>query len=284
MRPTTIRIRPAEIVVVLPCYNEARRLDFEAVENFLRNSSNVMLLLVDDGSTDDTPLLLEKIRRRAPAQVCTLRLNSNRGKAEAVRQGVITALRRQPAVVGYWDADLSTPLEMIPRLAEIFQTRPQVQLVMGSRVAMLGRKIRRSPVRHLCGRTFATAASLALRLPVYDSQCGAKLIRVTPHTAELFAIPFRSRWIFDVELLARIMHFEGFGQESRGSESLFYEHPLESWHDVAGSRLRPFDFIAAAGELLGIYWRYTRGGALSEARATAPIKLHRADDDGRMAA
>ena len=284
MRPTTIKIRPVEIVVVLPCYNEARRLDMEAVESFLRNSSDVTLLFVDDGSTDDTPLLLERIRQRAPAQVCTLRLNANRGKAEAVRRGFVAALRRQPAIVGYWDADLSTPLEMIPRLAEALRTRPNVQLAMGSRVAMLGRQIRRNPWRHLAGRAFATAASMVLRLPVYDSQCGAKLIRVTPYTAELFSRPFQSRWIFDVELLARIATHTGLGSESPCAEALFYEHPLESWHDVAGSHLRVGDFFAAVGELLTIYRHYMRRGSHPDASPTHSIKLHHADDDRRMAA
>ena len=171
-------------------------------------------MFVDDGSTDDTPLVLERLRQRHPRQVCTLRLSTNVGKAEAVRRGMRVALRRQPAMVGYWDADLATPLDAIPRFVDVLQARPELDLVMGSRVALLGRDIRRSTLRHFTGRVFATAASLVLRLPVYDTQCGAKLFRVTPRFQELISQPFRARWIFDVEILARMV-FEATSHEAK---------------------------------------------------------------------
>jgi glycosyltransferase involved in cell wall biosynthesis len=284
MRPTIFSIRPREIVVVLPCFNEARRLDLQAVENFLRKSPGVVLLFVDDGSTDDTPLLLEQLRQRAPAQVCTLRLSTNRGKAEAVRTGIAIALRRRPEIVGFWDADLATPLEMIHQLADVLRARPNVQMVMGSRVAMLGRQIRRSPWRHFLGRTFATAASIVLRLPIYDSQCGAKLVRVTPFTAELFSLPFRARWIFDVELLARIATHTNIGSSLPSAEALLYEHPVDTWHDAAGSHLRLADFFTAFGDLLAIYWRYMRPALHAKSRSAGVLDLNIDNDDKRAAA
>jgi glycosyltransferase involved in cell wall biosynthesis len=284
MKPATIKLRGAQIVVVIPCYNEARRLDLDAIASFLRDSPSVALLFVDDGSTDDTPLLLERIRRQTPTQVCTLRLSSNRGKAEAVRSGLAVALRRQPEIVGYWDADLSAPLEMIPRLAEVLRARPNVQLVMGSRVAMLGRKIRRRLLRHLLGRAFATAASIVLQLPVYDTQCGAKLIRVTPHTAELLSHPFRTRWIFDVELLARFTTSEHTSSESQSAETILYEYPLESWREVDGSNLRPFDFFVAVSDLFGVYKHYMRRASRSESKSANNMQLRIVNDDKRAAA
>ena len=149
-----ISIRPRhrpECIVVVPCYNEAQRLDVHAFDHFLGQSAEVMLLIVDDGSTDDTPFIAERLRQRRPRQVCTLRLNANVGKAEAVRRGIQAALRRRPTMVGYWDADLSTPLDAIPRLCGVLRERPELSLVMGSRVALLGRRIRRRPARHLLG-------------------------------------------------------------------------------------------------------------------------------------
>src|SRR5439155_11198181 len=113
-------------------------------------------------------LVLERLRQRHSRQVCTLRLSSNVGKAEAVRQGVQLALRRRPSMVGYWDADLATPLDAIPRFCDVLRARPDLALVMGSRVALMGRQIRRSGLRHFMGRVFATAASLILGLTVYD--------------------------------------------------------------------------------------------------------------------
>ncbi len=192
-------------------------------------------MFVDDGSIDDTPLVLEQLRQRCPRQVCTLRLGANVGKGEAVRRGIQVALRRRPAMIGYWDADLATPLDAIVRFQEVLRARPEVRLVMGSRVALLGRAIRRSGWRHLVGRAFATAASLALKLPVYDTQCGAKLFRVTPSFAELISRPFHSRWVFDVEILSRMLVAAQLDENASILRAI-YEYPLETWHDVRGTR------------------------------------------------
>jgi len=214
-------------------------------------------VFVDDGSTDDTPQILEQLRQRYPQNICTLRLSTNVGKAEAVRRGMRVALRRQPTCLGYWDADLATPLDAISRFAEVVQARPEVDLVMGSRVALLGRDIRRSTVRHFTGRMFATAASLVLRLPVYDTQCGAKLFRVTPTLRDLLSQPFRARWVFDVEILARMVSNTHDSTPNLARPQI-YEYPLEQWHDVGGSRLELVDFLVAGIDLAAIYWRYMR--------------------------
>lgn len=268
MDPAQPQLRADETVIVVPCFNEARRLRVAAYDAFLQASANVTLIFVDDGSTDDTPLILERLRQQHPRQVCTLRLHANVGKAEAVRRGMRAALRRQAAFVGYWDADLATPLDAISRLADVLRSRPQVELVMGSRVALLGRNIRRSTVRHFAGRVFATAASLVLRLPVYDTQCGAKLFRATDSLRTIIAQPFGARWIFDVEILARMM------QRSRQAEApvaqpRIYEYPLEEWRDVDGSTLRASDFAAAGIDLAAIFWRY-RSKVQGHPAATPP--------------
>ncbi len=247
-----------QTIVVVPCYNEATRLDLLAFDGFLTRSCDVSLLLVDDGSTDETPRVVEQLRGMHPRQVMTLRLGANVGKAEAVRRGVHLALRRRPAMVGYWDADLATPLESIPRFQALLRERPELTLVMGSRVALLGRRIRRRWTRHLLGRAFATAASLALGLSVYDTQCGAKLFRVTPETAELFRQPFGTRWVFDVEILARLVASSRSGARLAAERSI-YEYPLDEWRDVHGSRLTTVDIAVAALDLAAIHWRYKIG-------------------------
>jgi glycosyltransferase involved in cell wall biosynthesis len=247
-----------ETVIVVPCYNEASRLNLAAFDQFLRLHPDVVLLFVDDGSNDDTPQLLERIRQMQPEQTRLLRLAKNVGKAEAVRQGMQLALTRRPAMVGFWDADLATPLDAIPRFQTVLRSFPELLLVMGSRVALLGRRIQRKPWRHVLGRAFATAASLALRLPVYDTQCGAKLFRVTDRTTELFTKPFCSRWVFDVEILARVIATARIDGQLPARE-VVYEYPLEHWQDVRSSRLKPWDFVVAGFDLANIYWRYTLG-------------------------
>ena len=261
----------AETVVVVPCYNEAARLDLAAFAAFLEHSDGVALLLVDDGSTDETPRVLERLRAAHPKRIAVLGLGANVGKAEAVRRGVKLALSRGPALVGYWDADLATPLEAIVDFRTVLAQRPEVVLVMGSRVALLGRQIRRSWKRHFLGRAFATAASLILGLTVYDTQCGAKLFRVTRQTAALFDRPFRARWIFDVEILARMIASTRTDGE-RAADEMIYEYPLERWQDVAGSRLKSNDFLVAATDLAAIRWRYLRGRSPRVVRESPQVK------------
>jgi glycosyltransferase involved in cell wall biosynthesis len=272
----------SETVIVVPCYNEARRLDLRAFDVFLRRSEGVSLVLVDDGSTDDTPRVLERLRASHPRRVSVYRCERNGGKAEAVRRGTLLALRRGPAFVGYWDADLATPLEAIRQLRAVLVDRPELSLVMGSRVALLGREITRKWTRHLLGRAFATAASMTLGLVVYDTQCGAKLFRVTPATGELFQRPFGARWIFDVELLARMVA-SSRRSCSRPAHELIYEFPLDRWEDVQGSRLKLRDFFIAAVDLAAIYWRYMRPGA-RYAKATVAVPHDQPRSNEREAA
>jgi dolichyl-phosphate beta-glucosyltransferase len=265
--------REIDVIVVVPCFNEAKRLRVSTYREFLQSSPEVTLVFVDDGSTDETPFVLEKLRQGCPRQVCTLRLGSNVGKGEAVRRGMQVALRRRPSMIGYWDADLATPLDSISRFQDVLHARPDVRLVMGSRVALLGRDIRRSGSRHVVGRIFATAASLALGLPVYDTQCGAKLFRVTPSFSELIARPFQSRWVFDVEILARMI-VTSRCEADVSIPGAIYEYPLEAWRDIRGSRLRPVDFLIAGIDLAAIYWRNRRHPTHTSPADTSPRIPH----------
>ena len=115
-------------------------------------------------------------RRTAPIEV--IRLGHNRGKAEAVRAGLRAAVAGGASIVGYFDADLATPVTELERLlAVIDEAIRSSQAVLASRVALLGHSIERKATRHYLGRLYATAASLALGVAVYDTQCGAKLFR-----------------------------------------------------------------------------------------------------------
>lgn len=244
---------PPELALVVPCYNEAERLDPEAFLQFVATHPGVQLVLVDDGSQDATGEILERMRAAAPASVTTLRHSRNRGKAEAVRAGILAGLAQRATLVGFFDADLATPLGAIDDFLAVLRDRREVEFVLGSRVMLMGRDIRRKATRHYFGRVFATAVSHALDLPVYDTQCGAKILRANAATATLFDPPFRSPWIFDVELIARYLRLPiGPGEPARRDR--LYELVLPAWHDRPGSRLRWHDFPRAAVEL-GYIWR-----------------------------
>lgn len=184
-----------------------------------------------------------------------MRRRVNQGKAEAVRLGVVQALDNfRPEAVGFWDADLATPLDLVPNLAAVLETRPAIEMVFGARVQLLGRRVERRAVRHYLGRIFATVVSTMLHLAIYDTQCGAKLFRVTPDTRRIFAEPFLSRWVFDVEILARYLAL--YGHDIRRLERAIYEYPLEVWTDIAGSRVRAGDFLIAFWDVFRIHRKY----------------------------
>ncbi|HMF44894.1 MAG TPA: glycosyltransferase [Polyangia bacterium] len=222
------------LTVVVPCYNEAERLDRGPLLAFVDGHPDASLLLVDDGSSDATGAVLNAVAAERPGRVRALSLTPNRGKAEAVRQGMTDALAAGAEIVGYLDADLSTPPAEIDDLLAAL-ARPGVQVAIGARVGMLGYDIDRSAVRHYLGRVFATAASLILRARVYDTQCGAKLFRAGPALSAALAGPFLSRWAFDVELLGRLLI--GTPDVTPLPLSAIVEVPLTVWHDIKGSKL-----------------------------------------------
>lgn len=224
------------IILVIPCFNEARRLDLKA---FAGAAPGIRFLFVDDGSTDGTA---DVISARMPEAGKLIRLKENSGKAEAVRQGVISALDGEKVDwIGYWDADLSTPLDEVGKFLDF---AGRADAIYGSRVKRLGASIVRSRFRHGIGRTFATVSQVLLHLDAYDTQCGAKLFR--PEAARTaFRDPFISRWIFDVEILLRL----------RGRHII--ESPLSRWADVRGSKVRVFSSaIRIFTDLVAIRRRY----------------------------
>lgn len=235
----------ARAVVVVPCFDEERRFEAEPFVDLARRPGTA-LVLVDDGSTDGTADVLDRARARAPETIDVVRLDANRGKAEAVRRGLLVAIDRGADLVGYLDADLSTPADEMARLIEHARA-PGVSVVLGSRVAMLGAHIERSALRHYFGRAFATGASMVLRLPVYDTQCGAKVFRCTESLRAALATPFVSRWAFDVELLGRLL-VGGPGVAPTPVEAIV-EVPLRRWRHVGGSKLHPPAMVKAAIEL-----------------------------------
>lgn len=235
-------------LLVVPCYNEEKRLPVGELETFRHHYPHVRFLFVNDGSHDGTQSLLEALKHSAPESFDVVALDRNRGKAEAIRRGMREAIAREPQFVGFWDADLSTPLDEIPRFLELMQHRSDIEMVIGSRVQLLGRNISRRLMRHYLGRVFATLASLAIGLPVYDTQCGAKMFRVTPPLSDVFDKPFSSRWVFDVELLDRFLRLPpADGKPPRAKQIV--EVPLQEWTDVAGSKLGMWDCVQAAWDL-----------------------------------
>ncbi|MBA3015157.1 MAG: glycosyltransferase [Proteobacteria bacterium] len=239
------------VAIVIPCFNEETRLPQEEFYLFARQHKGVDFIFVNDCSTDGTARVIDTLCSKIPQQCMALHLPINLGKSGAVREGFIKAFAGDYAAIGFWDADLATPLPAIIKFSALLADS-QLTMVIGSRVRLLNRHIERRSGRHYLGRVFATMASVVLGLTVYDTQCGAKLFANNTLLRQVFVKPFTVNWIFDVEILARYQLLI----RNQGGEPLTVsacEYPLEQWHDVPGSKLRAKDFIVAVYEIIKIW-------------------------------
>jgi len=232
------------IAFVVPCYNEAKRTNFETFKSWQRDHPEVSFYFVNDGSSDNT---LEVLKNSFD-DAFLLNLSENSGKAEAVRLGMVKVSElAHYSHIGFFDADLATPLDELPEFVK--KAESGFKVILGSRILRLGGQVKRKWYRHYLGRLFATVASSILKLPVYDTQCGAKLFD-SKVLKEVITEPFISKWIFDVELIFRLRNLEAINLND------YYEVPLSSWEDVGGTSLKWTDFLKAPFELWQLFMRY----------------------------
>jgi hypothetical protein len=130
------------------------------------------------------------------------------------------------------DADLATPFYEIDFMTNLLSESKHIEIICGSRIKRMGARIVRKKMRHYAGRVIATMISIALKMPFYDTQCGAKVMRL--NVAKLcFKEPFSSTWLFDVEIFKRMQCY--FRKQT---ESIIYEHPLREWVHKEESKIR----------------------------------------------
>src|SRR5688572_27059398 len=235
-------------VVVVPCFNEAARLD---AGEMLRLAGSADVWLVDDGSTDETAAVCRRIAESSEGRISARANPRNAGKAETVRTAMLDACAAGAPVAGFLDADLATPVgEMLALLARLESSGAQA--VAAARVGLSGRDIRRDGARHYTGRVFSTIASLAIGATYYDTQCGAKVFRNSSALVAALSEPFVSRWAFDVELLGRLI--AGAPGVAPVPARELVEYPLQTWHDVPGSKLTPMAAMRTMFQLF-VIWR-----------------------------
>ena len=236
-----------KIAVIVPCYNESRRIRPEEFISFMQTHSNVALIFVNDGSKDDTLSILEKINNACFSQVHIINLEKNKGKANAIRTGLLhCAVDAELSHVGYLDADLSTSLQEFYALREAMKNE-NLDFVLGSRIKLMQATIKRSFSRHIIGRFIATVIDMKFRLGIYDTQCGAKWFR-RELISELIKEPFKTKWFFDVELFLRIKNIFPLANGK--------EIPLSHWSDPGKSRLNVLHFPAILADLFSLMRNY----------------------------
>ncbi len=197
--PHTEDEQPIALTILVPCFNEARRLR-ETIRHMLgyadeRQGSGTELVLIDDGSTDGTRAIIRELAD-SDHRVRGVTLPANRGKGAALRAGATVARGK---VVAFLDADLSYPLGSLDRAQSEIEGGADV--VIGGRDLEEGGALRTySVARRASSMLFNTVVDTVLDLRIPDTQCGFKAFRGDVAKA-LFREGRIDRFGFDVELL-----------------------------------------------------------------------------------
>ena len=231
------------VAIIIPVYNEANRWNDAYWQTLMKE--NVTLYFVNDGSIDNTASLAGSL----PGSVI-LNLPNNVGKSEAVRMGMKEALRdgSHLQLIGFLDADGAFDVrEVITILAQASRLlSSEFDALWSSRVKLAGRNIVRNVHRHQLGRLVSTFLATSFRGMPYDSQSGLKFYKVNDSLRKSLDYKSKTRWFFELE------HFSNY-QKVNGELLRIWEHPVETWRDVKGSKLYHFRSILIVGEVLLIW-------------------------------
>jgi glycosyltransferase involved in cell wall biosynthesis len=227
--------------IIIPAYNESERITatLESVAAYARQQQwDVEVLVVNDGSRDNTVAVVEQLARAHPF-IRIIENPGNRGKGYSVRNGM---LQSRGEILLFSDADLSSPIEEAPKLFEALAAGADVAI--GSRWLRAELQSQRQPLmRQIYGRMFNVALRLLLGLNFRDTQCGFKAFR-REAAQRIFPLQKIERWGFDPEIL--------FLARKLGFRTV--EVPVR-WAHSAGTRLHPLrDGMRMVWEIFRVRW------------------------------
>jgi len=232
--------------LVIPAYNESSRIR-PTLDEILRYAGeqkwDTEILVVDDGSRDDTAAIVREYSRAHP-QVQLVQNPGNRGKGYSVRNGMLHA---RGDICLFTDADLSSPIAEAEKLFAAI--RQGVDIAIGSRWLRAELQTERQPLyRQAFGRIFNMLLRLVLGLRFRDTQCGFKAFR-REAAQRIFPLQRIERWGFDPEIL--------FLARQTGLQTV--EVPVV-WAHSEGTRLHPFrDGLRMFGDVIRIRWHALTG-------------------------
>lgn len=216
-----------KIAIIIPCYNEEKRLDLSSLEALI-NQNSADIYLANDGSSDKTLEIITHFSCQNSDRCFVLNYPENEGKAQTIFKSChkILALNNYD-FIGYFDADFSTPVFEVKRMLDVISSS-ESKFIIGSRILLLNSGIKRKFHRHIIGRIIITIINLRFRLGIYDTQCGAKIFS-SEIIKEAFQEPFKTSWLFDIEIFIRLkkLNLLRYGKEI----------PIYDWKDVDGSKL-----------------------------------------------
>jgi len=238
--------------IIIPCYNEANRLNISAFKKCLKTYHNFQLCFVNDGSTDDTLHILSNFQKEFKERITIIDMKKNKGKAAAIRAGsrFLYSLKKIK-YVGYLDADLSTDFEEFNDLLENLKLEKKLIMVFGSRNSQKN-NINRNSSRDFFSKVVNFFIKLILKLPINDTQCGAKVFRVK-YIPVMYNSKFKSKWLFDIEMFLRLkIHFS-----NKNIMDYIKEQPLKNWNHVDDSKLGIKDSVQIPFKLAKIWYSYS---------------------------
>lgn len=236
--------------IIIPCYNEANRLQFDRFESFISTHENYVLCFVNDGSKDDTLDQISAFAKTNPSQIKVYDMPENSGKAEAVRQGTQYLLETTNVdIIGFMDADLATDFNDFTKLNDLLESENKM-MVFGSRKFNQSIDMERSAFREFASKVIGILIKIIIGLDIKDTQCGAKVFNRT--TAQyIFKNGFKSRWLFDVEMFIRMRNlYQNMAMDK------IQEVPLEQWEEVEGSHITLKDSLKFPLQLIEIGYVY----------------------------
>ena len=239
--------------VVIPCYNEQDRLLSEEFLSFIKENSGYHLCFVNDGSTDNTLQVLKELERGREKFVTIYNCKNNRGKAEAVRLGMLHLSKYNYLdYIGFLDADLSTDLSDFDDLVSTIESS-NYKIVSGSRISRMGANISKESARQIISHSINFFIRKILSMQFNDTQCGAKIFKKEVIQI-LFKEQFITKWLFDVEIFLRMKKHYTINI----AKKLICEKPLKRWVHVDGSKLSIKDSLKIIFQLMQIALVYRK--------------------------
>mgnify|MGYP000002579775 FL=1 len=233
----------SQLVLFVPFYNESKREGIVGYINALAALPELSLVLVNDGSTDTTNNILSSFQQ-PNIEIYSHAINL--GKGNALRVAMLDfQLRNKANFMGYLDCDGAFPIDTVSLFIDSSRKKfldNEILICIASRIKLAGRKVERKEHRHYISRVIITLLGIRYTFMPYDSQSGLKIFRVNEGFENSLRLPFKTKWLFDVELLDRLT--------KKSSSNVIWEEPVQEWRDKPGSHLKIRHVISVAKELL----------------------------------
>jgi len=190
--------------IIVPCYNEEKRLNFNQFYQFSQQNKEYQILFVDDGSTDETLNILKKLSFSSE-NISYINYKKNKGKSYAVRSGVLNILENnklENTYIGFLDADLSISTTDIEKLYNTAILNPQLGFIyyMKDKKHYYTKKY----LRYIISNILKIMNEKIYNIKIDDTQCGCKIFK--SNVAEIiFKEEFKSKWLFDLEIFLRLI-------------------------------------------------------------------------------